>query len=171
MLPAVRKFIAAGAVLTVALPAIAQEVLSGPAVATDGQTIAFERVHVRLYGVAAPDAEQLCVDAHQAVYDCGSVATGELRRLTAGRKVTCRRRGLDRQNEIVALCFVGDLDLGREMVRRGWAVVDGDRSHSYDAAQREAKAARRGMWAGSFELPSRWREEHPGAHRAPAAGN
>jgi endonuclease YncB( thermonuclease family) len=45
------------------------------------------------------------------------------------------------------------------MVRQGWAVAYGYAS-AYHSAQAEAKAAKRGIWAGSFTLPAEWRQQH-----------
>jgi endonuclease YncB( thermonuclease family) len=38
----------------------------------------------------------------------------------------------------------------------------------FDAIESEAKAARRGIWAGSFQRPSEWRRDHPREAAAPA---
>jgi len=77
-----------------------------------------------------------------------------------GRTVSCTPDGVsyDRQ---VALCTAGGHDLGEQMVRSGHALEL--RQHSrgrYTDAEREARNARRGLWAGDFERPSQWRQEH-----------
>jgi endonuclease YncB( thermonuclease family) len=45
------------------------------------------------------------------------------------------------------------------MVRQGWAVVFGY-GRNYRAEQAEAKAAKRGIWAGTFTTPAEWRQRH-----------
>ncbi len=58
----------------------ADDHLAGAARIIDGDTIAIGRVHVRLYGIDAPESEQSCEDADRMAYACGSAATAELRR-------------------------------------------------------------------------------------------
>jgi len=45
------------------------------------------------------------------------------------------------------------------MVREGFAInyYDG----GYQAAEREARNARRGIWRGEFEFPRDWHRKHP----------
>jgi endonuclease YncB( thermonuclease family) len=57
----------------------------------------------------------------------------------------------------VAVCFVGALDLGAAMVKGGFAMAYG----AYEADEREARDARRGVWSSSFERPAAWRARHP----------
>ena len=161
----VYKFAGAAAILALALAANAQEELSGPAQVINGDTIVFGRVYVRLYGIDAPEMEQLCRDGQRKLYDCGGIAADELRRLIAGQSLTCQRKAIKQKDQIAAVCSVGKLDLGREMVRQGWAFAYFHYSHAYDGDQHEAKARRRGMWAGTFEWPWRWRQDHQGHYQ------
>jgi endonuclease YncB( thermonuclease family) len=53
-------------------------------------------------------------------------------------------------------------DLGEAMVREGLAVNFGGRTEGpYQDAEIEAEAAKRGLWSGTFDQPSAWREAHP----------
>ncbi len=58
----------------------------------------------------------------------------------------------------VATCLADERDLGEAMVRAGQArdYVRHSRGR-YAAAEREARAAKRGLWAGQFEEPEAWR--------------
>jgi endonuclease YncB( thermonuclease family) len=48
------------------------------------------------------------------------------------------------------------------MVRSGHALELHRHSRGrYASAEREARQARRGLWAGSFEQPAEWRRAHP----------
>ena len=61
----------------------------------------------------------------------------------------------------VATCTINDRDLGDAMVRRGYAVDFQRYSHGkYQDAEREAKEAQRGIWAGYFLRPDLWRREY-----------
>jgi endonuclease YncB( thermonuclease family) len=57
--------------------------------------------------------------------------------------------------------MAGDVDLGEAMVRGGHAFDYARHSRGrYAAAEREAREARRGLWAGSFERPENWRQRN-----------
>ncbi|MEP9353940.1 hypothetical protein ABLE93_10120 [Xanthobacter sp. KR7-65] len=51
------------------------------------------------------------------------------------------------------------MDLADRMVRAGLALAY--LRHDHDAAEAEARAARRGIWAGGFEAPADYRAAHP----------
>jgi endonuclease YncB( thermonuclease family) len=78
-----------------------------------------------------------------------------------GRSVTCTPVQVDQYNRDVAQCTVDDDDLGEAMVRGGHAFDYARHSRGrYAAAERDARAARRGLWAGTFETPAVWRQQH-----------
>jgi endonuclease YncB( thermonuclease family) len=52
------------------------------------------------------------------------------------------------------------MDLAEALVRAGHALGYA-RNNRYAAAEREAREARRGLWAGSFESPAAWRRQNP----------
>lgn len=63
--------------------------------------------------------------------------------------------------DIVAICFVGATDINREMVRCGWAIECKKYSDGrYAGAEAEVKAARAGLWAGTFRESAEWRKSH-----------
>ncbi|WP_311990334.1 MULTISPECIES: thermonuclease family protein [Bradyrhizobium] len=65
---------------------------------------------------------------------------------------------LDQYGRTVATCSIGGIDLGEWLVRNGlaldWPQYSGGR---YDAAQRDAERAGRGLWKGSYVEPWRYR--------------
>jgi hypothetical protein len=74
-------------------------------------------------------------------------------------RVTCTEKEKDRYGRIVAVCFVGATDINREMVRRGWAIEFKRYSDGrYSASEAEAKAAKAGLWAGTFDEPAEGRK-------------
>jgi endonuclease YncB( thermonuclease family) len=118
--------------------------IEGPAVAIDGDTlrVATDPVKwskVRLFGVKAPERETRI----------GPLATGMLDELIAGRSVSCKVVDIDLYGGATGRCAVlaGPADLSLEMVRAGWAAADRRYTTEYDAAERTARAARRGLWA------------------------
>ena len=74
-----------------------------------------------------------------------------------GQEVSCSSVETDRYGRAVAVCKIGDLDINKEMVRLGWAVAYSRHSLSYVRVEADAKKAKRGIWAGSFEAPEDYR--------------
>jgi endonuclease YncB( thermonuclease family) len=116
---------------------------------------------IRLFGIDAPEGRQDCRDAQGRGYRCGETARRALTDLIGGREVTCTPVGASHDRN-VALCTAQGRDLSEAMVRGGHALEL--RQHSqgrYASAEREAREAKRGMWAGTFERPGQWRADHP----------
>jgi endonuclease YncB( thermonuclease family) len=74
--------------------------------------------------------------------------------LIAGMPVTCKGVDLDQYERVVAVCTVGEQDIGERIVRAGFA-FDWPRysKRKYTGAQKEAERAGRGVWAGSYVVP------------------
>ncbi len=140
--------------LFLALPALAVRVS-----VIDGDTLWIDGAPVRLWGIDAPENGQPCA-LNGKTYDCGLYAAAMLESLIDGNPVHCRKVSTDRYGRTVARCAVNDLDLGRVMVLSGWA-VDYQRYSGayYRHDQRRAQAARRGLWAGEFRTPWKWRRD------------
>jgi endonuclease YncB( thermonuclease family) len=128
----------------------------------DGDTLVIGAEHVRLHGIDAPERDQVCRRADGSDYDCGRMASSQLRREIADHVPACSGLYRDRYERQIAICTVEGRDVGDAMVRSGWAIdVPRYSGGRYAAAEAEARAARRGLWAGDFENPARWRREHP----------
>lgn len=151
--------IAATVFIVVALLVLAtllrEERIAGNAFAVDGDTLAVDGRRVRLKGLDAPEMSQTCQRAGGA-YRCGEEARAALRAVIAGQAVSCLGRNRDRYERLLATCTVRGADIGADLVRRGLAVSFG----GYAAEEREARAERRGVWAGPFETPQAWRRRH-----------
>jgi len=143
---------------------------AAPAVTiVDGDTFVLAGQTIRLWGVDAPEGRQVCVDDRNRSYRCGDVAREQLRGLIARGPVSCEKRDRDGYGRTVARCRAGDVDLGAALVRAGWAVEQPHFSGgAYERAEAQAKAARRGIWAGRFELPEAWRAARRAEAKPPA---
>jgi endonuclease YncB( thermonuclease family) len=77
--------------------------------------------------------------------------------------VECKAVTVDRFGRVVATCQAGGKDLAEEMVRSGYATIftRSGIASPYEKAQDEARADKRGIWAGSFEVPTEWRRANP----------
>lgn len=135
---------------------VAPTMRTGQAVAIDGDSLRVDGAEIRLKGVDAPEYRQSC-QKDRAEVPCGLMARRALAALLARGPVSCRLSGRDRYGRDLGYCRAGDVDLNAAMVRDGQAVAFGD----YQAEEQEARQARRGLWALTFETPSVWREKHP----------
>lgn len=138
-------------------PAFAEN-LAGQASVIDGDTIEIHGHRVRLFGIDAPESDQLCRGDDSLQYRCGAKAANALDAFIAGRPVSCIDIDERTYRRAVAVCTVDGVDLADWLVRQGLALdwpkySKGD----YAAAQSEAEHAGRGMWAGSYVVPWAYR--------------
>ena len=155
-MPRFATLLTAALVLCTLMPAARAgvEVVDG-----DGLRVGSERV--RLWGIDAPELDQEC-KRDGASYPCGQHARAALAALVAAGEVRCETVNHDRYGRTVARCLVEGRDLGAEMVRLGWAVDFPRYSEGfYREQERDARKARRGVWAdGEFMPPVTWRRRH-----------
>ncbi|TBW40934.1 thermonuclease family protein [Siculibacillus lacustris] len=118
----------------------------------DGDSLAFGDRRIRLVGIDAPELDQDCTVGGNR-RPCGLEARDRLAQLIAGREVTCAWTRFDKFGRGLARCRVGGTDLGAALVRDGWAVAFG----GYAGEEAEARAAGRGLWAGTFVWPQDFR--------------
>ncbi len=129
----------------------------GAATVNDGDTITLGQERIRLRGIDAPEYTQTC-RRDGADYACGRMARQALVGLIGGRAVSCTGWQRDRYGRLLGECRAGDVDLNSALVAAGWAVAYG----GYEAEERQARAAKLGVWAGSFDRPQDWRRGHGG---------
>jgi endonuclease YncB( thermonuclease family) len=143
-------------------PAALGAPVTGRAKIIDGDSLEVSGERIRLFGIDAPESRQACRDARRQSYACGREAARALSAFIAGRAVTCTPVDYDRYGRDVAICTAEGRDLGDAMVRAGHAVEYARHSDGrYIAAEREARAGKRGIWAGEFEEPELWRRRNP----------
>jgi endonuclease YncB( thermonuclease family) len=131
--------------------------VAGVASVIDADTIEIHGQRIRLHGIDAPESSQTCLDAGGRTWRCGQRAALALQDLIGRRTVTCDERDVDRYGRIVGRCLAGELDINGWLVAQGLALAYRRYSQDYVAAEDEARAAGRGMWAGTFEPPWEWR--------------
>ena len=167
-----RLWIVAGAVLTAifllytgkahAQPATEHR-LEGRVTVVDGDTLRFADRTVRLWGVDAPAARQIC-QLDGKPWACGDAAREALAGYVANRRVHC-----DLVGDQVARCRVGHHELNGWVVQEGWALDTpaDDSTRQYTRLQNDAALARRGLWQGQFVEPWEWRIDDGAAPAAP----
>lgn len=133
--------------------------LVGYARVIDGDTLDLSGQRIRLNGVDAPEATQTC-DRQGQPYRCGEAATKALANLVQDTLVRCDSTGTDRYRRILARCRTvpGDISLGAWLVRNGYAVAYHQYSYEFIPEELVARAAGRGLWAGTFQMP--WDYRH-----------
>lgn len=125
--------------------------------AIDGDSFSLGESEIRLHGIDAPEYRQTCRDGAGKQQPCGKMARDALSRLIRSGTVTCREIERDRYGRQVAVCKVGGTEINRAMVTEGWAFAYRRHALEYVSAEREAKAARRGMWQWQVERPEDYR--------------
>jgi endonuclease YncB( thermonuclease family) len=128
----------------------------GLARAGDGDSLIVGDARVRLFGIDGPEFDQVCTRGG-VPWSCGAEAADRLSRLVTGRHVQCDPLGEDQHGRALGRCFVGTTEVNRVMVEAGYAVAFRRYSRDYVAAENAARAAKRGLWAGSFEMPAEFR--------------
>lgn len=146
------KRLALSTLILVSSPVIGQSV-TGAGRAIDGDSLMVGQVEVRLFGIDAPELNQSCTRSSQA-WACGVTAKDQLSSLIGGQQISCAPVGKDRHGRTVARCRAGSTNLNQTMVARGYAVAYRRYAMDYVSAEESAKAYKRGIWAGPFELPS-----------------
>lgn len=138
--------------------AFAAEPMVGRASVTDGDTVVIRDTRIRLHGIDAPESAQTCQDAAGKDYRCGQAAALALSDRIGASPITCDPRDTDRYGRTVAVCRKGDEDLNAWMVAQGHAIAYRRYATDYVAAETAAKAAKRGIWAGTFQEPGDYRK-------------
>ncbi len=148
-----------GAILVFLLTASAAGAVSvsGPAFVIDGDTLDVAGQRVRIEGIDAFELAQTCVGANGRRWDCGAKGKVLVERLTRGKTVRCEGDKLDLYGRLIADCFVGRTNIGQAVVDAGLALAFVKYSDTYIGEQRVARAAGKGVWAGTFTPPWEYR--------------
>ncbi|MEY1557539.1 thermonuclease family protein [Yoonia sp. R2331] len=112
------------------------EVIAGKCYVIDGDTIVINKVHIRLFGIDAPELN----------HPWGKKAKWEMVNLCKGRVITATLDGSSSHNRVVATCRLPDgTDLNEEMVKRGLA-IDWPKFSGGHYAQFEVEGIRKKLW-------------------------
>jgi endonuclease YncB( thermonuclease family) len=144
------------------------DVLRGPVPAAkihDADTIHIAKdgkdYSIRIYGIDAPELRQVCIDADNEQTACGRLASAEMLKIIGSGEVSCEIKSLDRlYNRVVGQCRNDKgTDIGRELVKRGYAYNESHTPEIYRAEREAAEMGKKGLWAGrAFMDPKEWRD-------------
>lgn len=142
-------------------PSFSAEKGQGKVYVVDGDTFHINGQKIRIWGIDAVELHQTCLKSGQS-YECGKSARFHLQSVIGKNVPICTARPKSpKETRTVGSCQVDGKDIGREMVKSGWAL---DYKHfskgEYAAEEREARENKRGIWSGEFENPYVWRKSH-----------
>jgi endonuclease YncB( thermonuclease family) len=146
------------AALSRCMPATVEGSIEGRPRFVDGDSFFIGQTEVRMQGIDAPEGRQTCTREGRE-WRCGEDAKRKLQGLTGGQPIRCDVHSTDQHGRRLATCLSSNgTNLNAEMVAQGYAVAFG----SYEGEERQAKLARRGLWASDFERPQDWRRRNTG---------
>jgi len=128
-------------------PANSEEVSGFASVQSGNQILIGKRV-VRLFGIRAPQRDDICQIGEQHM-KCGVVAWSELIRLADGWHVSCDIELKAKDGTDYATCYIGERDVNETMVRSGWAKAMRKQTKRYVVDEDDAKNYNRGLWASA----------------------
>ncbi len=133
------------------------DTITGKAAVTDGDSVTINGTVIRLHGIDAPEIDQTCWK-NSREYQCGMAAKTYLEYIINNQVITCHIYETDTYGRDVAKCFNDtNIDLNAQMVSSGNAIAYLYFSHDYSRQQAEAKKNKKGIWAGHFIEPYRFR--------------
>ncbi len=112
--------LALGIFLAINLPAFADDL--GRASVIDGDTLEIYGTRIRLWGIDAPETDQLCRTKGGEHYRCVQKAANDLDAFIARRPVRCVKVNRDQYKRAVAVCTVAGVDLAEWLVKNGLAL-------------------------------------------------
>ena len=126
---------------------------------TDGDSLRAGDIRIRIHGMDAPEMRQTCNDKQKEAYHCGVAARDYLASSLGDKPVLrCEHLDTDRYQRFVMRCYHRGIDIGAGMVRAGWAIAYRRYAKDYISDEAEARAAKRGLWSGTFQKPEEWRK-------------
>ena len=134
--------------------------ISGTAYVTDGDGLRVLGYTVRIAGVDAPEWDQKAKHRDGYWFNHGKRVKSALIREIGGKQISVAVEGVDKFGRVLGSVTCKGRDIGEWLVREGHAIAA--YSEKYRHVEREARAARRGMWdhAHNFDPRAhrrRWR--------------
>lgn len=154
----IRAFIIPALLALSPINPVAVSRITGTAAVIDADTLEIHGQRIRLHAVDAPEAGQRCTLPDGSAWRCGRDAALALADRIGQAPVSCEVLDRDRYGRAVARCIQHRTDLGRWLVKKGWAVAYRQYGTEYVGAEDQARGAARGIWASTFVMPWEWRK-------------
>ena len=131
----------------------------------DGRTIEIDGQQIRLWGLDAPDIDQVCFTKKKHIpFRCGVVALEKLQKMLSHQVITCKGDETDGEGRLIAVCYSGRIEVNENIVLSGWGMADPSQTDKYNRVQGAARNMRSGLWRAAFVMPWEWRA---GNHEPP----
>lgn len=130
----------------------------------DADTVDVGETRVRLHAIDAPEQDQLCQTEQGADFACGTWATEQVVDAFGGQHAVCHQVDMDRYGRVVAKCAVQGVDMGKHIVREGWAFAYRRYGPDYDLEEKAAYVAGRGLHAFQLQPPAEFRQAQAKGH-------
>ena len=137
----------------------AQEIILGKAKIVDGDTIHIKNNKIRLYGIDAPEKNQICIK-NNLEWSCGIKATLAINNIINNKEVMCKILDIDQYKRYIAECFVNNININKQMIREGWALAYRFYSKKYVKDEIYAKKNMNGIWKSKFQNPWDFRKNN-----------
>ena len=144
--------------------AFSQEEVAGRAKVISGDTLSIKNIDdgkqftFRLWGIDAPDLEQPCEKKNGQSVDCGVLARNAVRAIIKRSELVCVDFEKDSEDQLTALCYMGDKILNGAIVRAGWALAYKQESTDFLDVEKQARLNDKGVWEYNFITPWTWRK-------------
>ena len=144
--------------------AFSQEEVAGRAKVISGDTLSIKNIEdgkqftFRLWGIDAPELDQPCEKKNGQSVDCGVLARNAVRAIVKRSELVCVDFEKDSENQITALCYIGDKILNGAIVRAGWALAYKQESTDFLDVEKQARLNDKGVWEYNFITPWTWRK-------------
>lgn len=143
------------------------DTVTGAAQSVDADIIMVNKQRVILWGVDAPERDQICTVGDQK-WACWDGAKQVLDQILARGEATCTLQGAaDPFGRRHGTCTIAGEDIGALYVATGMARAYVDQADVYLPQEEEAKAAGLGVWQEGAKVddPWKWRKRNPGGFR------
>lgn len=114
--------------------------------------------YIRLYGVDAPDTDQICSSSTGSAYNCGEEAASWVRGWIDQNSIDCYILKVEPNGQDLATCVWGEYDIGAALVGAGWGLANTHETNIYQPYEVKAQSESSGLWQGSFYTPEDWRD-------------
>ena len=113
----------------------------------DGDSLEININKIRLFGIDAPERKQTCKKPYliisflnfQRNYECGLMATNQLKKFINNRAIKCTSKNKDRYNRYLSTCYLKKIDINSWLVKNGYAVAYKKYSKKYILEEQEDK--------------------------------
>ena len=143
-----------------------EKIILGKAEIIDGDTIKINKKKIRLFGIDAPEKEQICKKKYinffifnfKKNYKCGEKSALALFNKLKNKQVKCvLEKKKDRYKRNIGICYVKNNDINKWLVKNGYALAYKRYSDKYVLDEKYAKKNKLGIWEGTFTQPEKWR--------------